>query len=86
MKLIILLWRKYNGRIFKNNPSKNQETSEIVRNSRKLEQETVWTKEEVQTRETSKTCWNAPETSSRFKAWRTGKDGCWWWGRLNGKC
>ena len=34
MKLIVLLERKYNGRLFKNNPSKDREASEIVRNSR----------------------------------------------------
>ena len=41
MKLIVLLERKYNGRLFKNNPSKDREASEIVRNSRNREQENV---------------------------------------------
>ena len=47
MKLVILFRRKYNGRLFKNNQSKNQVASEIVRNSRKREQEPVPKKEKV---------------------------------------
>ena len=78
MKLIIFLWRIYNGRIFTNNWSKNQKTSEIVRNSRMQQEETVWTKEKVP--------WNVPGNTWKFKVWRTGEDGCWWWERLNSKC
>ena len=47
MKLVIFLERKYNGKLFKNNQSKDQEASKIVINSRKREQETVGKKEEV---------------------------------------
>ena len=54
VKLVILLWTKYNSGIFKNNRSKNQDTSKIVRKSRKREQENIQTKEEAWTRETSK--------------------------------
>ena len=67
VKLIIFLWRKYNSKLFKNNQSKNQEASEIVRNSRKRDQEAVWKKEEAWTTETSKTCWNAPGILQDFK-------------------
>ena len=66
MKLIIFLWRIYNGRIFTNNWRKNQKTSEIVRNSRMQQEETVRTKEEVP--------WNVPGNTWRFKVWRTGDD------------
>ena len=67
VKLIIFLWRKYNSKLFKNNQSKNQEASEIVRNSRKRDQEAVWKKEEAWTKETSKTCRNAPGILQDFK-------------------
>ena len=66
MKLIIFLWRIYNCRIFTNNWSKNQKTSEIVRNSRMQQEETVRAKEEVP--------WNVPGNTWRFKVWRTGDD------------
>ena len=60
MKLAIFLERKYNGKLFKNNQSKDQEASKIVINSRKREQETVRKKEEVWTREAPKKYWNVP--------------------------
>ena len=51
---------------------------EIIRNSRKREQETDRKKEEVWTRETSKTCWKAPGNTSRFKVWKTRNNSCCW--------
>ena len=60
MKLAIFLERKYNGKLFKNNQSKDQEASKIVINSRKREQEAVGKKEEVWTREAPKKYWNVP--------------------------
>ena len=60
MKLAIFLERKYNGKLFKNNQSKDKEASKIVINSRKREQETVGKKEEVWTSEAPKKYWNVP--------------------------
>ena len=48
MELVLLLRRKYSDRLFKNNGSKDQAASEVVRNSRKREQETVREKEEYE--------------------------------------
>ena len=47
VKLIILLWRKYKGRLFKKNWNKDREASETVR---KREQEIVRKKEETDKR------------------------------------